>query len=236
MKGLYLDIILFSLGTITASMVVTIRLLQTLRPVPHRPTDVMDMSAVKWRTGDIILYHSNAYINTFANGKWSHVGMVCIGVSGVPFVFDLTGTRRVCSIRPLIPEIISELWHGDRVVAFRRITPSPDRRGIKRYIRHLIATKVTYDHLYWRAAFRRIFGWVFPLETEDPAAKINNRSICSSVIVRVLQQNGVVQESIHSFDILPHDFGERIPSRIPLTTKYKWGPVIFLRMLALQQK
>lgn len=206
------------------------RMLRVTRPIPHKICNIMNLAMVKWRTGDIILYHANPFITSVANGSWSHVGIVCISVSGVPLVFDLTGTKHVCNIRPLLPDITRELWHGDHVVAFRRVTPAPNRDSICRYIYHLLKTRVSYDHLYWKITFNRLFGWVFPIDVEDFDAEINNRSICSSMIVKILQQNGIVSESINAYNILPHDFGEHRPSHIRLTNKYKWGPVMFLRM------
>ena len=134
-------------------------------PGPHDKVQLM--RTVKWRSGDIVLFHGNAAIQTGSDGMWSHVGLVIVGVSGVPRLFEITGGHVFTTIHPLKKVIIDELLQGDRVVAYRRITPAPNEALLRRYARECSRSQVAYEHVYWRAGFIRLFGFAFPISSED---------------------------------------------------------------------
>ena len=56
-------------------------------------------------------------------GEWSHVGVVVVGESGNPRIFEITGTDHYCTAKPLREELDKALAKKDNVVAFRRLDP-----------------------------------------------------------------------------------------------------------------
>lgn len=215
---------------IVALIWVLCRALHVLRPVPSEHDKVALLRSVRWRTGDIVLFHSNAFIQTGGDGMWSHVGVVIVGKSGVPRLFEITGGHVFATVEPLQKMLVEELLQGDRVVAFRRISPAPDEKLLRRYARECMKTRVNYEHVYWRAGFQRLFGSMFPIHCEDE--QIGHGSICSSIVVDALRGCGVLAP-VNSFAILPHDFGvQDTHKRLPLKEGYTWGPLTFLRMAA----
>ena len=206
------------------------RALHVLRPVPSSGDRIVLMRSVRWRTGDVVLFHSNAFIQSGGDGVWSHVGVVVVGKSGIPRLFEITGGHVYATVAPLQQMLVNEMLQGDRVVAFRRITPAPNEKLLRRYARECMKTRVNYEHVYWRAGFQRFFGSTFPIHCEDE--QIGHGSICSSIVADALRSCGALNR-VNSFEILPHDFGVAdTPKRLPLTNGYQWGPLTFLRMAA----
>ncbi len=210
------------------TIIVAFRIARVTRPVPKITDNVSLLKKVKWRTGDIVLFHAHPVITFTSDGPWSHVGVVCVGNSGVPRLFEIDGTTCVAKAKPLLPIILKQLWQGDKVVAFRRIKNISNTLNISRFIAYCLKKRVTYEHLYWRTLFIRSFGWGFPIDPRDEEAEINHRSVCSSLVTRVLQQAGVVSPNINPYNILPSDYGE--PCNVPLAPQYSWGAVTFLRL------
>ena len=87
------------------------------RPIPNgNPIALVD--DVEWKTGDIVLYHCNPYINITIGGEWSHVGVVVVGKSGMPRIFEITGTDHYCTVKPLRKELDDYLAKKDAVLGF----------------------------------------------------------------------------------------------------------------------
>lgn len=207
------------------------RALHVLRPVPTSHDAVSLLRSVRWRTGDVVLFHSNAFIQTGGDGAWSHVGVVIVGKSGVPRLFEITGGNVYASAKPLKKMLVEELLQGDRVVAFRRMQPPPDESLLRRYARECASSRVNYEHVYWRAGFQRLFGVGFPIVCEDE--RIGHGTICSAIVVDALKSCGAVdgRRSANSFEILPHDFAAQdVSKRLPLRKPYEWGKLTYLRM------
>jgi len=199
------------------------------RPVPNgRP--IAFFKDVKWQTGDILLYHSNPFINFFTNDVWSHVGLVVVGKSGRPRVFEITGTSFYATLNYLDEEMRKEMSAGDCVMAMRRVEPPPDPGRIKDFIVHAVKQQVRYEHVYWREFFRRMFQNLFPIGVSDTDRISKNSTVCSALISETLQYANVLSDRIHPLEVLPHDFGENSSRPLQLTDKYKMGPVTFLRM------
>lgn len=199
------------------------------RPIPNgRPIALL--KDVAWQTGDIILYHSNPFINFFTNDVWSHVGLVVIGNSGRPRVFEITGTSFYATINYLDKEMEKEMLNGNYVVAYRRITPAPDPALIRAFILKAVRRRVHYEHVYWREFFRRMFRNLFPIGISDNDRISNRSTVCSALITEALQHAKVVSADIHPLEVLPHDFGEHSNRPLQLNKDFAMGPVTFLRM------
>lgn len=213
--------------TLFAVGYVMVRALHVPRPVPGKRHPIHLLGDAKFRSGDVILFHSNPWIQGVADGEWSHVGIVVVGRSGVPKLFEITGGNQFASARPLLPILEKELLQGDRVVAYRRPFPSPPGPLLCHFARDCVRKKVPYEHVYWRASFVRMFGWAFPLDTRHGGVG----AMCSSIVCDALKSCGVLETSVESFEMLPADFGSGdIAAILPLRGQYRWGPLTFLRM------
>ena len=132
------------------------------RPIPDgNPIALVD--DVEWKTGDIVLYHCNPYINITTGGEWSHVGVVVVGESGNPRIFEITGTDHYCTAKPLRKELDKALAKKDNVVAFRRLNPPPSEAKVRAHVVASLKKRTHYEHVYWRAFYQRMFGAFFPL-------------------------------------------------------------------------
>ena len=185
--------------------------------------------------GDIVLFHSNAFIQTGGDGMWSHVGVVIVGKSGVPRLFEITGGHVFATVEPLQKMLVEELLQGDRVVAFRRISPAPNEKLLRRYARECMKTRVNYEHVYWRAGFQRLFGSMFPIHCEDE--QIGNGSICSSIVVDALRDVGCSLLSTLS-PFCPMILVQDTHKRLPLKEGYTWdlSPFSACRLAACRRK
>lgn len=230
-----LNMLAVAVPTIIVSLWVAARALHVARPVPNGHP-ITFLKNVEWVTGDIVLFHSNAAISLGSSGEWSHVGLVIVGRSDMPFLFEITGTSHYARLAPLIPIVTNELWQGDRVVAMRRIHPPPDERAIKEYVRECIRRRVCYEHVYWRTFYRRIFGWLFPIGIDDSEAVNRDATVCSSLIAAALQHVGVISDEVHPYGVLPYDFGDSTDVPLVMANGYALGPVTFLRILFTGQK
>ena len=121
------------------------------------------MDDVEWKTGDIVLYHCNPYINITIGGEWSHVGVVVVGKSGMPRIFEITGTDHYCTVKPLRKELDDYLAKKDAVLAFRRLDPPPSEAKVRAHVVASLKKRTHYEHVYWRAFYQRVFGAFFPL-------------------------------------------------------------------------
>ena len=132
------------------------------RPIPNgNPIALVD--DVEWKTGDIVLYHCNPYINITIGGEWSHVGVVVVGKSGMPRIFEITGTDHYCTVKPLRKELDDYLAKKDAVLAFRRLDPPPSEAKVRAHVVASLKKRTHYEHVYWRAFYQRVFGAFFPL-------------------------------------------------------------------------
>ena len=183
---------------------------------------------IQWKTGDIILFHSNPFINLFTNSIWSHVGIVLVGNSGKARIFEITAHSHYVSLNPLIDEITDELSNGNNVIAYRRISPAPDAKKLKSFAIQSIKDKVHYDHVYWREFHKRIFGSLFPIKTTQSDATVDKTTLCSGLIASALQYSGVLNKDRNSLEFLPTDFGEmQVSNTLP---PYEFGPLTFVKM------
>lgn len=213
--------------TMFAVSYVMVRALHVPRPVPGKKHPTRLAEDVQFRSGDVILFHSNPWIQGVADGEWSHVGIVVVGKSKEPKLFDITGGNQVAAAKPFMPILKKELMQGDRVVAFRRPSPAPPSKLLCHFARDCVRKKMPYEHVYWRAGFVRFFGWAFPLDTRHGGIG----AMCSSLVCDALKACGVLDAKVESFEVLPPDFGSGdIGSRLPLRPPYRWGPLTFLRM------
>ena len=200
------------------------------RPVPQPGDAVARLNDVQWQTGDIILYHSNPFINITVSGEWSHVALVAVGKSNVPSIFEITGTDHYASVQPLYENVMGELVQAHRAVAYRRIYPPPDPAGLHKFIVQTLRKGVHYEHVYWRTFFERLFGGMFPIPISNSDRISNESTVCSALVAEALQYTGVLKRSRHSLRVLPHDFGNNTSTPLDLSSKYKLGPVTHLRI------
>lgn len=190
---------------------------------------------VKWKTGMIVLMHTNPWINSFGDGPWSHVAMV-IMVDEVPHLFEITGSGECkATLKPLMPEFRRVLSVGNNVVAFRKIhgLTKDVRKKLSEFAHAVVSNGRKYSHIYWREVFQRLLGWAFPLDTPDIASR---GSDCSSIIAETLHKNGVLKRSVRAFEILPSDYSKgamRLPLRGP---NMRWGTMNFVRTSQVKQK
>ena len=231
MENAFLWTMAVAVPTVTVAGAVAARALQVTRPQPNGRR-VRLLHHITFRTGDIILVHSNPFINGFAGGEWSHVGMVIIGNSGEPRLFDMDPLGPKAT--PLIPYLVENLSKGDHVVAYRRFDPPLPPHAAKllrQFALNTIRFNIPYEHFYWRTIFRKIFGAFFPIEMRDDA--VGTGSICSTLMVDALQACGVIAKT-NSMSILPSDFGA--DSVIALHKPYRFNDVVFIRMLVEERK
>jgi len=218
-------IVLLTCAFVVGSVI--IRALYVPRPIPHKQDRIQFLHSTSFMNGDTVLFHSNPWIQGVADGLWSHVGIVVIGKSGVPRLFEITGGNHYATASPLLPILEKELLQGDRVVAFRRFHPRPDKLLLSHHARDCVKRKVPYEHIYWRIGFQRMFSKLFPVDTAHGGVG----GMCSSIVCDALKACGVLKSSINSYEVLPSDFGmPDVDSRVPLRTPFKWGPLTFLRI------
>ena len=218
-----------AIPSIVISAIIASRALRVARPIPLKDDRLTFVRSVRWQTGDIVLFHSNPFITSFSDSEWSHVGMVVVGNSGVPRLFEITGSGK-CEARakPLLPAIISCLEKGDQSVAFRRVTPAPDARRIRRFAFRCIREKKSYDHFYWVTSFQRLFGPYFPVGANRDSVGTDSH-ICSSIIADALIHAGVLSGRTNTLEILPSDYSPQ-SSRLEWMAPYEAGPITHLRM------
>ena len=197
-----------------------------VRPIPdaHISRFIEDFS---FRTGDIILYHSNPFINWFTNSKWSHIAMVIEGKATLR-LFEITGSSHYATAKPLLPELKKHLQDHRVVVGIRRLHPPPDANKLRKFTRMALQNKTHYEHVYWREFYQRLFGVLFPIKISD-LDTAPNTTICSSFIAEALRHAGVLSTDVHPLQILPGDFGETTQQPIPLQDPYSIDPIVFLR-------
>ena len=96
--------------TVIISALIASRALRAQRPAPTPADKIALLRKIKFQTGDLILFHCNPFITTFSDGNWSHVGMVIVGNSGIPRLFEITGSGRCeATAKPLHPILIENL-------------------------------------------------------------------------------------------------------------------------------
>ena len=216
--------------TLILSTIVASRALRMQRPVPTTNDKVCLLRNIRFKTGDILLFHSNPFILTFGDGPWSHVAMVVVGASGVPRLFEITGSGEcVARAKPLRPLLIKTLEKGDHVVAMRRITPAPDPQKILQFASDCIRRKEVYGHFYWVTTFDRIFGALFPINANRDSVG-EGAHFCSSIIADALKAAKILGKESCSLEILPSDFGVE-NDRLVFREPYTMGPLIYIRML-----
>lgn len=201
------------------------------RPMPDgNPIALLD--DVEWKTGDIVLYHCNPYINITTGGEWSHVGVVVVGESGVPRIFEITGTDHYCTAKPLRKELDKALAKKDNVVAFRRLSPPPSEAKVRAHVVASLKKRTHYEHVYWRAFYQRMFGAFFPLYVSGKDRLSQNSSVCSALVAELFQEVGAMQRTVHPLEVLPLDFGDHSSQPLPWEKGVRAGPLTFLRTLS----
>ena len=215
--------------TVLVSTIIAARALRMQRPVPGPFDRVKFLRHCQFKTGDIVLFHCNPFITTFGDGPWSHVAIVVIGRSGIPRLFEITGSGKCeAAAKPLRPCILENLMKGDHVVAFRRIHPAPDEERIRNFAMECIRKRDVYDHFYWATTFQRIFSWCFPINMRREHVG-ENTHICSSIIADALAYADVLKPNTNTVEILPSDFASD-DGRLSLRSPYRFGPLHFLRL------
>lgn len=199
-------------------------------PRPRITGNVRLLKDIAWKTGDIILYHTNPFIHLFTNSIWSHVGIVVIGKSGLPRILEITAHSHYVSLNKLHEELKNELSNGNNVIAFRRITPAPDETKLKKFAIKVVKDKVHYDHVYWREFHKRIFGNLFPIKTTNKDATEVTSTVCSGLIASALQDIGILEKQKNHLEYLPTDFGDDEKQMLNFNRPYKMGPLIFVKM------
>ena len=197
-----------------------------VRPLPNGHT-VCLLDEFSFQTGDIILYHSNPFINWFTNSQWSHVAMAIEGKTSLR-LFEITGTSHYATAKPLSSELKQSLNDKRVVIGVRRLHPPPDANKLREFARMALQNKTHYEHVYWRAFYQRMFGVFFPIKISD-LDTAPNATICSSLIAEALQYANVLKTTVHPLKILPGDFGETPQQALPLQNPYYIDPVVFLR-------
>lgn len=209
-------------------------IIKSIRTVP-RPNiqSVLFLHEIDFKVGDIILYHCNPFINWFTNSSWSHVGIVLIGKSKKPRIFEITGSNHYATAKPLISEMENELKKGNNALAMRQLDPPLNKtqiRLVNRFARRVLREKIHYEHVYWREFYQRLFGNFFPIHISDNDRISRNSTICSSLIAELLQEVNVMSRSTHPLSILPHDFSEQSNRPVKFLKPYKLGPVINIKI------
>lgn len=197
-----------------------------VRPIPDG-NNFRFIEDFSFRTGDIILYHSNPFINWFTNSKWSHVAMVLEGRTSLR-LFEITGTSHYATAKPLLSELKRDMNDHRIVIGVRRLHPPPDANKLREFARMALQNKTHYEHVYWREFYQRLFGVFFPIKISD-LDTAPNATICSSLIAEALQHANVLKNTVHPLKILPGDFGETTQQPIPLQNPYYIDPIVFLR-------
>ncbi len=209
-------------------------IIKSIRTVP-RPniTSVLFLHEIDFKVGDIILYHCNPFINWFTNSSWSHVGIVLIGKSGKPRIFEITGSNHYATAKPLIKELENELKNGNYALAMRRINPplnDTQKKQVNRFARRVLREKIHYEHVYWREFYQRLYGNFFPIHISNNDRISRNSTICSSLIAELLQEVNVLSKTTHPLSILPHDFSEQSNRPVKFLKPYKLEPLINIKI------
>lgn len=213
-------------------------IIKSIRTVP-RPNigSVLFLHEIDFKVGDIILYHCNPFINWFTNSSWSHVGIVLIGKSGKPRIFEITGSNHYATAKPLVKELENELKNGNYALAMRRLQPELTTTQIKKvntFAGRVLREKIHYEHVYWREFYQRLFGNFFPIHISNNDRISRNSTICSSLIAELLQEVNVMSKTYHPLSILPHDFSDQSNRPVKLLKPYVLGPLINIKMKSMK--
>jgi len=225
---MHLETCLTVVCIILVSLWLIVKSQKLIRPLPngHKIQYIEDL---QFKSGDIILYHSNPFINWFTNSAWSHVSMVIIGRSGIPRLFEITGTSHYATAKILMPELKKELSDNNVVLGLRRLHPPPDEEKLRNFVVDTLQSNTHYEHVYWREFYQRLFGTFFPIKISNLDTWSNKSTICSSLIAEAYQYAGILSSSVHPLKILPADFGESLDRPLQFVKEFKLGPIIFLR-------
>ena len=200
------------------------------RPIPDgNPIALLD--EVEWKTGDIVLYHCNPYINITTGGEWSHVGVVVVGASQTPRIFEITGTDHYATAKPLREELAKALAKKDNVVAFRRLRPPPPEANVRALVAASLKKRTHYEHVYWRAFYQRLFGAFFPLYVSGKDRLSQNSTVCSALVAELFQDLGGHAANVHPGGP-PVGLWGQLVAAVAVGGRVRVGPLTFLRTLS----
>jgi len=182
---------------------------------------------IRWRTGDILLFHSNPAINFVLSSVWSHVGLVIVPntPNSQPFMLDITSFTHNPAVRPLLPILMKEFWTNTRLVAYRSIARPLDANIIASYLK---TNKMMYNHHYWKVVFNRLFGSFFM--RFDKTGK--RTTFCSELIYDTLRYCGAVNDT-DRYTPLPEDFFENGDKPVTLLDN-SWSDTVMLKLRSTQ--
>lgn len=179
---------------------VGIRILNTKeRLAPFNETVKRDETIFK--TGDLLLFHSNAWLMFLLDSPYSHVGIIVV-LNETPYVFEIVPHHSV-------PTLMSvNRLDLDRDIYYRPIQTALDREIV---LDHLCnEADQLYDFAVWYPLVKEVFDHVvFP---RLPCRKLQGVS-CATLVGRLLQKFGVM---VHKDHFVPEDFSS-------LRYEGRWG-------------
>ena len=185
---------------------------------------------IQWKTGDIVLFHSNPAINFVLSSVWSHVALVIVPKrpqNSQPFMLDITSSTRTPAVRPLLPILMKEFWTSTRTVAYRSIAHSLDNDTIATYLQ---TNTLLYNHHYWKVVFNRLFGSFF-MQFDKTGERT---TFCSELIHDTLLYCSAVKDT-HRKVPLPGDFCENGDEPVELLDNM-WSDTVMLKLRSTQCK
>ncbi len=197
-------------------------------PTVYRRSRVTE---TQFRSGDVLVWSAppsfdNDILKFLCQNKITHVGMVFVDRSGVPFTWEslYTGHRVV----PLLPLLQRRVEHGHTCM-LRKITCPVDSRSLERFIRANL--NKPYSFTAWRGVVRRIFKVLHvpsPLSDTERDARY-----CSQLVAETLESLGVLDFRNSAKPpslVLPADFSEEVTHKLPWVAPYCLGPSIKLEV------
>ena len=179
-------------------------------PLQHERCPCVFLDEVEWRSGDLLLYQTNPFINFTSSAGVSHVGMVVVsGGDSTPYVLEITPGSKHPRIRPLYSDLHSVIEKRG-VVLHRSISSSLPVDRVLAYLDGSHAS-LTYSHTSYVSHYlSRLFAsplFLPPLPRRHeslPSQKSKSRAFCSTLVRDVLIHCGVLAPG--SPAVFPWDF------------------------------
>lgn len=195
-------------------------------PVVYRHSRITE---TQFRSGDVLMWvapssFNDDFVKLVCQNKITHVGMVFVDKSGVPFTWESLYTGH--SVVPLLPCLTRRTAKG-HVCMLRKITRPLDSKLFEQFIRDNL--NKPYSFTAWRAILRRVFKVLnVPAGFSDVEGEAR---YCSQLVAETFESLGVLdfRNCVKPASlILPADFSEEVTQELPWVAPYSLGPPIRL--------
>lgn len=169
---------------------VGLRLMRIKDRVRDRPS--VRYEDLEFKTGDLVLFHTNVWLMFLLDSPFSHVGMVVVH-DGVPYVYEIVpehGTPTLTAVN-----------RRTMVGAFYRSIDLP----LENVGEAILRQNTTYDFSTWEPLLHEAFASL--LWPRLPRRRKSSSMSCAMLIGALVQQYGIMVGKAH---FVPEDFSTHV--------------------------